>query len=140
MEKPSDPMELIIFEALVSANMDFQMDFGGSNPSGLDFRLANGVEIEVKRFHSDRIGEQMKRADNVIVAQGEEAIRMLTGCGKPRLRHKIRILQSNPHEARKPHQATDVQGTGERISTQPQVSEQVTRNAAHLYVRHPPHD
>lgn len=52
-------------------------DLGGGNPSGLDFRLDNGVEIEVKRMHSDRIAAQMARAPNVIVAQGETAIRYL---------------------------------------------------------------
>ena len=76
-ETPSDPMERLIYDALVDRNLDFQMDFGGQNPSGLDFRLCNGVEIEVKRFHSDRISKQMARAENVIAAQGETAIRML---------------------------------------------------------------
>lgn len=35
------------------------------------------VEIEVKHFHSERTGAQMKRAPNVIVAQGEPAVRFL---------------------------------------------------------------
>jgi hypothetical protein len=47
------------------------------NPTRLDFRLDNGIEIEVKRFHTERIAAQMARAPNVIVAQGEEAIRFL---------------------------------------------------------------
>lgn len=86
MVRPSDPMECLIYDALVDAGIDFATDYGGGNPSGLDFRLSNGVEIEVKRFHSDRIGEQMKRADNVIVAQGKEAVETLAnliryGCG-----------------------------------------------------------
>jgi len=34
-------------------------------------------EIEVKRFHTPRVAEQMARADNVIVAQGEAAVRYL---------------------------------------------------------------
>lgn len=72
-----DPMEQIVADALDSADIAYVTDFGGGNASGLDFRLSNGVEIEVKRFHSDRIGAQMKRADNVIVAQGETAVRYL---------------------------------------------------------------
>ncbi len=47
------------------------------NPSHLDFLLDNGIEIEVKRMHSDRIAAQMARAPNVIAAQGEEAVRFL---------------------------------------------------------------
>jgi len=76
-QRPDDPMERLIYDALVSRNLDFQMDFGGGNPSGLDFRLPNGVEIEVKQFHSDRISSQMARADNVIVAQGSKAVKLL---------------------------------------------------------------
>lgn len=38
---------------------------------GLDFYLPDfDLYIEVKRFHSPRIGEQMSRAENVIVIQG----------------------------------------------------------------------
>lgn len=78
-KRPTDPMEVLIADALDSAGVGYVTDLGGCNPSNLDFRLDNGVEIEVKRFHSDRIGEQMKRAPNVIVAQGEEAVKMLAG-------------------------------------------------------------
>jgi hypothetical protein len=79
-------MECLIYDALVDADIDFTTDYGGGNPSGLDFRLSNGVEIEVKRFHSDRISDQMRRADNVIVAQGKLAVETLAdliryGCG-----------------------------------------------------------
>lgn len=72
-----DPMEQLIFDALKDAGAVFTTDYGGGNPSGLDFRLAGGVEIEVKRFHTPRIAEQMSRAENVIVAQGEHAVRLL---------------------------------------------------------------
>lgn len=75
--RPTDPMERLIYDALVDADMDFTTDYGGGNPSGLDFRLANGVEIEVKQYHSPRISDQMSRADNVIVAQGRKACEML---------------------------------------------------------------
>lgn len=36
------------------------------------------VHIEVKRFHSPRVAEQMARAENVIVAQGEKAVVLLS--------------------------------------------------------------
>ena len=71
-----DPMEQIIADALDDVGVAYATDFGGGNPSGLDFRLTgNGVEIEVKRFHTDRIAEQMSRAENVIAIQGEAAVR-----------------------------------------------------------------
>ncbi len=74
-DRPTDPMELLIAEALDDAGIDYVTDFNGGNPSGLDFKLANGIEIEVKRFHSPRVAEQMGRAENVIAVQGEAAIR-----------------------------------------------------------------
>lgn len=71
----TDPMERIVADALDAAGISYATDLGGGNPSGLDFRLAGGVEIEVKRFHSPRIAEQMSRAENVIAIQGIEAAR-----------------------------------------------------------------
>lgn len=71
-------MERIIEEALLDADIRYETDQGGKNPSRLDFLLTDfGVEIEVRRFHSERTGDQMKRAPNVIVAQGEVAVRFL---------------------------------------------------------------
>ena len=72
-----DPMEKLIADALDVVGASYTTDMGGGNPSNLDFRLASGIEIEVKRFHTPRIGEQMSRAENVIVAQGEHAVRFL---------------------------------------------------------------
>lgn len=72
-----DPMEQLIAEALNKVGARYTSDNGGTNPSGLDFRLACGIEIEVKRFHTPRVAEQMSRAENVIVAQGEGAVRFL---------------------------------------------------------------
>ena len=72
-----DPMEQIIADALDAVGAAYTTDIGGGNPSNLDFRLSSGIEIEVKRFHSPRIGDQMSRAENVIVAQGEQAVRFL---------------------------------------------------------------
>lgn len=69
-----DPMEAIIAQALNKAGVGYSRDLGGGNPTGLDFGLENGVQIEVKRFHTDRIAQQMARADNVIAVQGEGAV------------------------------------------------------------------
>lgn len=74
-----DPMEQIIADALDEAGIGYTADFGSGNPSGLDFRLHNGIEIEVKRFHTPRIAEQMSRAPNVIAVQGREAVVYLAG-------------------------------------------------------------
>lgn len=71
-----DRMEKMIADALDFAGIPYQTDMQG-NPSGLDFRLPNGVEIEVKQFHSPRIADQMARTQNVIAVQGEAAIGML---------------------------------------------------------------
>lgn len=71
----NDPMEAIVAEALDTAGMTYTTGLGGGNPSGLDFRMANGIEIEVKRMHSPRIADQMARAENVIALQGEAAVR-----------------------------------------------------------------
>lgn len=74
----TDPMEQIIERALQRAGIRYVTDQGGANPSRLDFQLPDfDVEIEVKRFHSERTGDQMKRAPNVIVAQGETGVRFL---------------------------------------------------------------
>jgi len=70
-----DPLEQIIATALDTCGLTYETDFGGTNPSGLDFRLSNGLEIEVKRFHTPRIAEQTSRAPVLIVLQGERAVR-----------------------------------------------------------------
>lgn len=73
-----DRMEAMIADALDKAGIHYTTDYGGKNPSGLDFNLIDhGVEIEVKRLHSPRIAEQMSRAPNVIAAQGDVAVRFL---------------------------------------------------------------
>ena len=70
-------MEAMVERALQSAGLAFKADF--ETEIGLDFYLPDqGVYLEVKRLHSDRIAEQMARAENVIVAQGEEAVRLLS--------------------------------------------------------------
>jgi transcriptional regulator with XRE-family HTH domain len=73
-----DPMERIIEQALIDAGIAFRTDQDGGTETALDFYLpAYDVSIEVKRFYTARTGEQMARAPNVIVAQGERAVRFL---------------------------------------------------------------
>jgi hypothetical protein len=72
----TDPLERMLAEALTAAGIRFVTDAGGGNPSRLDFRLPDhDIEIEVKRFHSPRIADQMARAENVIALQGEATVR-----------------------------------------------------------------
>ena len=73
-----DPMERLIEAALIEAGIAFCGEDHPANLARLDFYLpALDLYIEVKRLHSPRIGEQTKRATNVIVAQGEVAVRAL---------------------------------------------------------------
>lgn len=68
---PKDTLELMIYEALKDRNIEFTM----SNSARLDFYLPNSdLYIEVKRMHSQRVDEQMKRVPNVIVIQGIGAV------------------------------------------------------------------
>lgn len=76
--KTRDPMERQIEEALIESGIRYQTDIGGDTKTALDFYLPDfDVSLEVKRFYSARTGEQMARAPNVIVAQGEAAVRFL---------------------------------------------------------------
>lgn len=73
-----DPMELIVEKALIDGGISYQTDLEAETGSMLDFYLPDfDISIEVKRFHSTRIGEQMARVRNVIVAQGETAVHFL---------------------------------------------------------------
>ena len=74
----TDPMERTIELALIEAGIQYTSDQGGETSSALDFHLTDlDIAIEVKRFYTARTGEQMARAPNVIVAQGEVAVRFL---------------------------------------------------------------
>jgi hypothetical protein len=71
---PIDPMEKIIADALIKAGVVFVTDYGGHNPTNLDFYLPeHGIHIEVKQFYTPRIADQMSRANNVIAIQGRDA-------------------------------------------------------------------
>lgn len=72
-----DPMERIIAEALVEAGIAFETEATGDTHR-LDFYLPQlDLFIEVKRMHSPRIAEQTARVENVIVAQGLQAVQAL---------------------------------------------------------------
>jgi len=74
----SDPLEANIADALLSAGIRFDHEASHNQSHRLDFHLwETGVAIEIKRFHSERISDQMSRTENVIVAQGKEAVELL---------------------------------------------------------------
>lgn len=69
-----DPVEKIVADALDGAGVAYMR---GYDRHALDFELVGiGVYIECKRFHSDRIAEQMSRHENVIAIQGVHAARV----------------------------------------------------------------
>lgn len=73
----NDPMERKIADALDAAGVEFEHE---RRPENLDFYLpAFDIFIEVKRFHSPRVSDQMRRAPNVIVAQGDKGVAFLAG-------------------------------------------------------------
>jgi hypothetical protein len=74
MSAKTDPLEFMIASALMDARIDFTTPDERRDATGLDFRLSNGVEIEVKQFHSDRANRQLASAPNVILLQGREAV------------------------------------------------------------------
>lgn len=73
-----DPMEQIIHDALVDTKIRFVQEGTPGHDQRLDFLLVDhGVHIEVKRMYTDRIAEQMATQPDIIVAQGEKAVRLL---------------------------------------------------------------
>ncbi|VXC81598.1 hypothetical protein [Sphingomonas sp. AX6] len=73
-------MERLIEDALIASGRQYVTDDDPANSAKLDFYLPDDdLYIEVKRMHSPRIAEQMGRVENVIVAQGEGAVRALAG-------------------------------------------------------------
>lgn len=72
-----DPMEEITERWLLTNRIAYERADAGL---GLDFYLKDfDLYIEVKRFHSPRIGEQMSRAENVIAIQGIKSLDFLNG-------------------------------------------------------------
>lgn len=70
----TNPLEEKIAAELRRAGIAYGAD-GTSSTKNLDFHITESdVYIEVKAFHSDRIAEQMSRAENVIAIQGTKAV------------------------------------------------------------------
>ena len=75
MTKYNDALERRVGEALDQAGIPFIYESDCAPCCGLDFYLPTlDVHIEVKQFHSARIGGQMERAANVIALQGRAAV------------------------------------------------------------------
>jgi len=76
----TDPMERLTGDALRGAGIAFITDHEPESPARLDFYLpSEDLHIEVKRFHSDRVTEQLTRAENVVLLQGKGAVRFFAG-------------------------------------------------------------
>jgi hypothetical protein len=72
-----DPMEQLIRDGLNAGAFRY-VDERHPAAKALDFYLIDlDIHIEVKRMHTSRVSDQMARADNVIVAQGDRAVKML---------------------------------------------------------------
>lgn len=70
MSRP-DPVEQAIADALDHVGIRYVRDAFGSGAVGLDFYLPDfNQHIECKRFHTERMDNQMTRAPNVILVQG----------------------------------------------------------------------
>lgn len=71
-------LEAVVEAALSSSGLEF-VRHDDKYPH-LDFYLPkHDLFIEVKQFHSDWIGLQLRRAPNVIVLQGEKAVMTFVG-------------------------------------------------------------
>lgn len=79
MRHYADHLEELVGDSLTEARIDFEHESEGGRASehGLDFYIpAADVFIEVKQYHSQRIAKQTARAENVIVLQGEKAVKL----------------------------------------------------------------
>jgi len=93
--KTNDPIEVLMIDALDREGFSYEME-----ELGLDFKLNDyDIFIEVKQFHTDRISDQMSRADNVIAVQGREAAKFLAGLLCDYKRHLTPSASSSKGEA-----------------------------------------
>jgi len=83
--RPKDPCEAIVYDALVSAGLEFTTEMQ-NREQRLDFYIQSlDLMIEVKQFHTPRIARQLEDHENVILIQGKHAARMfskLVNCPK----------------------------------------------------------
>lgn len=81
MRPPRDPVERVIYDALVEAQVNFIVEKDHDPRScDLDFYLPDiDLHIECKRGHSDRTADQIRRSDNIILIVGMDAARHYAG-------------------------------------------------------------
>ena len=72
----SNPLERQVEKALIAARVPFTTPDERRDQTGLDFRLPNGVEIEVTFAFTERKVRQCASARNVILLQGPDAVRV----------------------------------------------------------------
>ena len=79
MRRPrNDPLEEQLAHALEQAGIDFACEDDPRNTKRLDFYLPqHDLYIEVKRMHTERLTDQMSRAENIIAVQGPAAVEWL---------------------------------------------------------------
>lgn len=73
----ADDLEERICKLLNFMNVDFIHE-SENKEQGLDFYLPeHDVYIEVKKFNTDRVNNQLKSKDNIILLQGKKTIKFL---------------------------------------------------------------
>ena len=73
----SDPLEKDIAFLLTNLNIKFVHE-SEEKSQRLDFYLPDfDIYIEVKQYHTDRVNEQLKSKDNIILIQGKKSINAL---------------------------------------------------------------
>lgn len=73
----ADDLEERIAKVLNFMNVDFIHE-SENKEQRLDFYLPkNDIYIEVKKFHTDRVNNQLKSKDNIILFQGTKTIKFL---------------------------------------------------------------
>jgi len=76
--RTNDPMERLVEQALIDAGLRYRREGDPLHHQTIDYLLLDhDVHIEVKLMHTDRVSRQMASVPNIIVAQGEPAIRLL---------------------------------------------------------------
>ena len=75
--KISNPLEQSVADALDSRGIKWLHEDENGNEARLDFYLPDsGIYIEVKQAYTPRADAQLKRAENIILIQGIEAVEL----------------------------------------------------------------